>query len=150
MFNASRYKCPTRKPWGYDDTDVETLWYKIRIDPATLKVNTGDYRFSRSVGKVSHHGEEFSRRVPYGTCFDCESGRSQEGEGNIDLRGTPFAVDDQFKFDGYAAAGSWTFSENDQVVRLTGGGYCGWTCPKSCASEQDAYTGGEFLQLKRI
>jgi len=28
----------------------------------------------------------------------------------------------------WVSNGTWDFSHDDQVVQLTGGGYCGWTC----------------------
>lgn len=46
--------------------------------------------------------------------------------GNIDLRGTPFNVTDIFDLGGNGTAGTANFSFNNQVVNLTGGGFCGW------------------------
>jgi len=44
--------------------------------------------------------------------------------------------------------GSWTFSPGNQTVQLTGGGFCGWTCPVDVPLEEDAVAGGWFMQLK--
>ena len=48
------------------------------------------------------------------------------GTANVNLQGTPFAVDDTFVTDDPGIGGA-TFSQLDQVVDLTGGGGCGWT-----------------------
>jgi hypothetical protein len=62
----------------------------------------------------------------YASAGDCRGGWSQTGTANVDVRGTPFTIArDQFVVEGYLPAGSTVFSENDQVVDLTGGGYCG-------------------------
>ncbi|KAF0983406.1 hypothetical protein FDP41_010471 [Naegleria fowleri] len=70
--NVSMYKIPTRKPWSANDTDVLTTWYKIRVDPATLNVHTGDFRFAKSVGRCSHHSVN-QTQIPYASCFGCEA-----------------------------------------------------------------------------
>jgi len=143
------YKVPKRKPWDKRDNDIITRWFKIQVDPTTLLVDTSDYTFSSSVGQC-HHWKEFSKAVPFGTCFDCESPHSDGGRANIDLRGTPFAVEDGFHFNGCMAAGSWDFKEDNQVVFLKGGGYCGWTAPNKANDEYKAHKGGYYIQLKYI
>lgn len=101
--------------------------------------------FFRTTGKISHHHDQIG--VPFGTCFGCEADRTDDGRGNIDLKGTDFYIDSDFIHDGWQSHGTWKFSEKDQVVKLTGGGYCGWTCPKMCKGEEDAYKGGWFIKL---
>lgn len=66
--------------------------------------------------------------MPYATAVGCKSG-SANGTANIDLIGTPFAVDDPFALRGFRPVGSTTFSSNDQVVNATGGGFCGSNGP---------------------
>ena len=51
---------------------------------------------------------------------------------------------------GYLSAGTAEFSMHDQVVALTGGGYCGWIAPTKAKDEVAAYTGGQYLQLKLL
>lgn len=145
--NYSGYKVPTRLPWGPDNKSIKTTWTRIRYDPKTLLVDTSDYTYSSSEGKVDHHAG-FNTKVPYATAFGCESPNSADGEAKIDLRGTVFAVDDTFSFNGWLPGGSATVSNNGQVVLLKGGGYCGWIAPKLAANEQGAYTGGFHLKLK--
>jgi len=149
--NFSSYIVPTRKPWGMEDTDVYTHFTKIRFDPQSMTVDTSDYTFAKSSGHCGHHRTEgITEQFPYATCFDCERDGSHGGKGNINLRGTPFAVDDKFKHQGWNSNGTWDFSEKNQVVQLTGGGFCGWTCPSSCADELAAIKGGWVLKLKFV
>lgn len=98
-------------------SNTRTWYHKVRIDPATLVVDTADQTFSASdVGTFTP--------MPYADAESCAW--SPIGLANIDLRGTPFAVDDTFATYGYYPSGNATFSDNAQVVNLTGGGYCGW------------------------
>ena len=46
---------------------------------------------------------------------DCEGDGMQTARANIDLRGTPYAIDDEFVKSGVGAAGSWNISHNGQV-----------------------------------
>ena len=123
-FNFSQYTAGSASP----GTDVRTNYTKVRIDPATLLVDIGDQDFSTSTGSLTHGGTPVLS-MPYGVAMDCMGGWSQTGIANIDLRNTLFAVDDTFIVGGSAAAGSSTFSSGDQVVNLTGGGFCGWITP---------------------
>jgi len=149
--NFSSYIVPQRKPWGASDTDVYTRFSKIRFDPTTMTVHTGDYTFAKSVGNCGHHKNEgITTSFPYATAFDCESNSSHSGKGNINLLGTPFAVADEFKHDGWNSNGTWEFLHNNQVVNLTGGGYCGWTTPANSGNESTAIKGGWYLKLKVI
>ena len=52
------------------------------------------------------------------------------GLANVDLRGTAFAVaPEQFVPEGETPEGEATYSDDNQVVDLTGGGHCGWMHP---------------------
>lgn len=70
----------------------------------------------------------------------------------IDLRGTPYAVDDSFDFGGYCATGNVVFSGDNQVADIKGGGHCGWMVPTKAnnAGEVAAHLGGWFLKLKLL
>jgi len=103
--------------------DVVTLFTKVRIDPQTLVVDTGDRTFATSSGSIT--GANSFNSIPYATAADCRAPGSQTGTANIDLRGTPFIVHDSFASTGYQAAGSAQVGANGQVVNLAGGGYCG-------------------------
>lgn len=148
--NFSSYKIPNRKPWGEEDEDVVTKWYKLRFDPETMLVHTGDFTYSESVGYCGHF-KELPDKIPYGTAFGCESTNLADGKAKIDLRGTGYAVDDKFSHHGYYSAGNATYSCNDQVVDLIGGGYCGWIAPVKCDGLEDkSHLGGWYIKLKKV
>lgn len=109
-------------------TSVRTVFSRLRIDPVTLKVVTSDQRFARSTGALSHNGQANISTMPYATAMSCDWGDS--GRANIDLRGTPFKVaSDSFVASGFSQRGAASYSFVDQVVSITGGGYCGWMAP---------------------
>jgi len=149
--NTSGYPVPSRLPWGNSDTSLTTTWTKIRIDLNTLKIDTGDFKFSNSTGQVSHW-PQYSTQVPFATAFGCEAPWGAVGVALIDLRGTNFAVKDTFSNDGYESSGNAVFSENNQVVQITGGGYCGWEGPVNAVSqgEEHMHVGGFDLQLVKL
>merc|ERR1712154_401356 len=71
------------------------------------------------------------KRTPYATRLDCSAPHSRRALARIDLRGTPYKIPDgEFSHGGYLSNGTWTYSENGQVVDISGGGYCGWAAPK--------------------
>ena len=110
------------------NTTGETWWGKIRFDPATFMVHTGDYTFAR-LGRHSHRlpdantlGREalvpdlgtsappmrvnVGEHTPFATCFDCSAVHSHRALSVVDLRGTPFAVASGFAHGGYCSAGA--------------------------------------------
>jgi hypothetical protein len=111
---------------------VTTSFTKIRLDPATLTVDIGDRTFATNSGGPLTHpdsgGSSVVTSMPYATAMGCQAGVAN-GTANIDLQGTPFAIDDTFST-AALGVGSATFSALDQVVDLTGGGNCGWTAPQ--------------------
>jgi hypothetical protein len=147
--NFSRYQVPRRSLINDNGSHVHTIWYKIRVDPVTLMVNNGDFKYSSSTGYYNHH-QGHESHVPFGTCFDCENPYSTTGSAVIDLRGTCFAVQNSFTHAGYLSAGNWSYTHNDQVVSLKGGGYCGWSCPELADTESKAAAGGWFIELKIV
>jgi hypothetical protein len=66
----------------------------------------------------------------------------------MDLVGTELAVENEFDHRGNLSAGDWNFTYDEQVVSLRGGGYCGWVSPVDAKTEEDAFNGGWFIQLK--
>lgn len=132
--NYSMYRAGAYSP----GTDVFSRYARVRLDPETLIVNTGDRTFATSEGALNNG----YTAVAYGVAANC--GTMTPAYGNIDLRGTPFKVDDTFVISGYDAYGSAAFSEGDQVVELSGGGYCGWINP---SPGTDPFDGGAILDL---
>ena len=122
--NFSQYTAGGASP----GTDVRTRFTKLRIDPSTLTVDIGDLTFARSTGSLTH-GSSTVTSMPYGTAMSCTSPQGADGAGNIDLRGTPFQLDNTFAVAGFQATGSATVRWHRQVVSLTGGGFCGWITP---------------------
>jgi hypothetical protein len=112
---------------------LRTTFTKVRIDPITLTVDIFDGTFSSSTGGVCHScettGTQFSYFQPYGVAADCLGLLSATGIANVNLTGTPFKVIDPFVTAGWFPGGSVVKSSSDQIVDLTGGGYCGATSP---------------------
>lgn len=147
-------------------TTGETFWHKIRFDPRTMMVHTGDYTFARLGAHRKRHGNNCQRLVPdlgvmaptqhvkvgeytpYATCFDCSAPHSKRAHSTVDLRGTSLAVASNFKHAGWKSAGTWEFSHDRQVVKLSGGGYCGWTASVDFPGNPDDHPGKWALKLK--
>ncbi|KAL6060634.1 GON domain-containing protein [Balamuthia mandrillaris] len=145
--NFSCYVIPTRGGWHPKDRDVLTRWYKVRFDPETLLVDTGDFTFTKSSGQSHHHPDNVDS-VPFGTCFGCEAPHRADSSAGIDLRGTPLMVVEDFGHAGWQSAGQWRKSEGCHVVKLMGGGYCGWVAPeKAFRDEAVAAVGGWHIRL---
>lgn len=116
--------------------------------PWTLLVDTSDTTYSTTEGYVTHNDTKF---VPYGSVFGCSGSQMADGYGKIDLRGTPYAVDQVFTHNGSKSAGSATVRENGQVVILRAGGQCGYMAPQECGkTEACSHAGGWYLQLKLL
>lgn len=133
-FNFSEYYASCQCP----GTDVITHYTKLRIDPETLLIDIGDQTFSTSEGSLDHCGSTTVTSMPYGVAMACVGACYNISIANIDLTGTPFAVADDFSVGGFLAYGTATFSPDNQVVDLTGGGFCGWIVP--AAPEPDTLT----------
>ena len=129
-FNFGSYKAGG----AANGTDVVTGFTKVRINPANLTVDIGDRLFATSSGTLTHPdggGSSVVTSMSYATAMGCDG--TANGSANIDLRGTPFAVDDTF-IPGDADVGASAFTFQNQVVNITGGGFCGWNSP-----DPDAY-----------
>jgi hypothetical protein len=114
---------------GQNSPGLTSAYSKVRFHPDTLSIDWHDTTFAASQG-WAQFGQGYAYTVGLGEAADCAGGFSQGGTANVDLRGTPFAVAaSQFVTDGWQAAGSASYSAANQVVSLTGGGYCGWTAP---------------------
>ncbi len=105
-------------------TTVNTNWTKVRFDPLSLTVNISDFLFSTSTGNINGEVE-----IPFGLAKDCYAYWSTNGQANVNFVGTSFAVNDTWTIEGYLANGSSTFSNNNQVVDIRGGGWCGHNRP---------------------
>ena len=107
----------------------------MRINPPTLLVDIGDLSYSTSTGSLIHPerllGNPTVTTMPYGTAMACNSTAADNGIANINLTGTPFSVDDTFTPVGANSGefGGASFSAGDQVVDISGNGFCGWRTP---------------------
>lgn len=118
-------------------TSVRTQFTKIRIDLTNMRVDISDRTFATSTGDIGGQ-----TAMSYGVAESCSG--PPTGLANIDLTGTPFAVArDSFTQTGWYPAGDAVYSNNDQIVDLTGGGACGWTSPTGGRS-------GYVLQLEHL
>ena len=118
--NYSQYTAGGASP----GTNVRTSFTKVRFNPTTLQVDINDLTFATSQGSLRHSGTEQVTSMPYGVAMSCD--QANDGVGNIDLRGTPFAVADTFTVGGSDPHGSAVSSSEGQLVEMKGRGNCGW------------------------
>ncbi|AKF85986.1 hypothetical protein MFUL124B02_19740 [Myxococcus fulvus 124B02] len=135
--NYSQYTAGGASP----GTSVRTAYQRLRINPFTLEVDTSDRTFASSTGELRHSGGASVTAMPYATAMSCDYGDT--GRARIDLRGTPFKVaPEYFQVLGWGQHGAQVYGFADQLVTVTGGGYCGWNAPLLA----DPFAGG-FLPL---
>src|SRR5262249_2232821 len=128
-------------------SSVTTHYYAIQVRPVRWhwfdwEANIADMTFATSEGGLCHTGADPCpsdaqvTSMPLGVAMDCVAPGSATGTANIDLSGTPFVLDDDNAFlgQGFLPGGSTTYSSDDQVVDLTGGGFCGWNAPAVLAN----------------
>ena len=120
--NFSQYTAGGASP----GTDVRTRFTRVRIDIETLVVQSNDLTFSMSEGELLHDALPVTS-MPYGTAEQCIAAEAPPlGVGNVDLRGTPFAIDTDGCVGGHQADGSVSLSPDAQTADLSVGGFCGW------------------------
>jgi len=142
--------------------DRRTTYQRVRIDPATLIVDTKDGKYTSSSGNAAYGlGAPAVDKVSYGVAISCAD--LATGSANVDLTGTPFRVkraqgpqgqqQSPWTLSGSSPAGNATPTSNDQVWSITGAGHCGWSAPSPSSSQQPPIngTGGklplEFLPV---
>ncbi|HEV7687123.1 MAG TPA: hypothetical protein VGQ80_11165, partial [Acidimicrobiia bacterium] len=110
------------------------MFTRVRLDPASLVIDVGDLTFATSTGRLQHSSvtrgpsSPYVESMPYGVAETCT--QQPDGVGNVDLRGTPYAVADPFIVQAFRGDGNAAKSADDQVVDLTSRGYCGWVAPE--------------------
>lgn len=126
---------PNNKPEGSTPT---TTYNKVRFDTAGLNIIINDYTYATPDG-ATWAADKIYKYNNYSTAGDCRAELSSGGKANINLLGTNLSVEtNQFSPQGYYPAGTAVFSAKNQVVDLTGGGYCGAEQPSN---------GSQFVQL---
>ncbi len=134
-YSTGDYNFSQETAGGYiSGSDVRTHYYKVRIDPVTFSIDTSDQTFASSRGIITTWN---LTSMPYAVAASCQWGPA--GLGNVDVRGTPFAVEpNQFVLSGWPeGVGAAAYQASDQIVQLTGGGACGQIAPS-----------GSLLQLR--
>lgn len=117
---------------NYQGTDAVTHYNKVRFNPFLVQISSTDRSFSISKGTVTYNGQLVANNMNYGNAAACVSPWNPAGTANMDLTGTILSFSpNQFKTDGWNPAGTINYSANNQVVNLTGGGWCGGTGPIS-------------------
>jgi len=125
-------------------------WASFKIDLTTLRVDIADYTFATQFSGTI--------RLPFGYVKDCAGRHSTRGRVVLDLRGTPFAIEDFGKnLDCHVTGnggstrqcGQWTVNGWYPAIKMTcvNGQFCTIGCGGSCG--QCFLTSG-YLQLKVI
>jgi hypothetical protein len=160
--NLSTNILPTSKPWA-SVSSISTNWHRIRIDPDTLLIHTGDFKFSTSSGGPVFHHSVNTNQQTYGSAIGCEAPYVADAQGIVDLRGTKWEVetvmktradgtqyDGTFDIAGYLPSGSFSHPE-PQVWKISGGGFCGWISPGLISGDEyNTQLGGWYLKVKRL
>jgi hypothetical protein len=137
---------------------VTTTWTMLRIDPATLIVDTSDYAGSTSHGdthEVSGNGTINTdyTAMPYASGRSCVDQAPSAATASIDLSGTPFAVaaTQLWYLLGYSSNTSnnqpmgGASPASGKTLSLSVGGYPGGITP--CLGDYYQNKGGACLQL---
>ena len=127
--------------YGVDGPVAQTRYFRVRVDPVSLMVDVTDRAFSETLDFVDSVASQ--EDVDYGTAKSCSRNNSDQGAyvaatGRIDLRNTPFAVNDTFAGYGVCPDVSAMESEQGQVISLSGDGACGTVAPDDVVSYEGA------------
>ena len=120
--------------------DLITRYSKVRLDVATMRVSTTDMTFAASFNAPVFGPGVNLYSMPFARPSDCRAPGSRTGRGNVDLNGTPFALNAYFTAEGWYPNGTvngrtvgWgeRYLVTAKRAVLTGGGHCGsltnWT-----------------------
>ncbi len=129
-------------------TNTVTTYVKVRVDPATLMVDTSDQTFASSTGATTINTTTVTS-MSYAAGASCSP--SASGPGNVDLRGTPFqAKTGIFVVDGNEKAGIAVYTNNNQTVDIHGGGTCGWCAAGAYSFSTGPTNGAGAFQLQLV
>ncbi len=136
-------------------TDRRTTYLRVRIDPATLVIDTKNSKYTSSSGNTPYAIGIPLDKISYGVAISCAD--QATGSANVDLSGTPFRVKHDetspWSLGGSNATGTAVASNNDQTWNITGAGRCGWSAPAPAPSNQppvNGSSGSSKLQLEYI
>lgn len=121
-YNFGQYTAGGASP----GTNVRTSFTRVRINPTTFAVDISDTTFASSAGALMHSNDNVNT-MPLGVAMSCDS--SASGAANINLTGTAFRINETYCLGGSGATGTATFTSNNQILNVAGGGFCGWYGP---------------------
>lgn len=127
-------------------TSVRTRYARIRLVPATMKVDISDQTFATSTGSLTHGGT-LVNAMPLGVAMDCMGNSSSSGTAHIDLTGTSFVVTDPFQRAGNQPGGSVQLTQGGRIVAVSGGGNCGYNGPAPIPYNPFNQVGGPILDV---
>ena len=110
-----------------------TRYQKVRLDPRTLRVDISDTQFATG---------STTPAVAYATVGQCFGSKGRPGEGRVDLRNTPFHINDEFLDSGYLSSKEATTILSPRVAVLQVRGDCGTTGPRLLAERDGSSNGG--------
>jgi len=119
--NYSRYSA-----WNEDTT---TYFSKVSLDTNLLFIDTTNFSFSSSQGSALGPNSVPVLQQPFGTAGSCKGSYIDDGFAKMDLTGTQFEIIDSFTIGGWQADGTDQIYDGNQIIELTGGGFCGWNKP---------------------
>jgi len=117
---------------------------KVRLELSPLAIVVSDQTFStfsnKDMNDSSRHGNANHGKVDYGTAAACVGTGAKYGKANIDLTGTPFkappSINTFTKHGWPGGSGTFVWSNNDQVINITGGDHCGHVQVSETQSEK--------------
>lgn len=126
-------------------TDVDTRFDKIRIDAATLKVDTSDLTFAVSTGSATLASGTEVHAMPLGVGMTCGGGYASA---QVSIDDTAFTIASTFSVAGAAGATGhadlwWT----NQTMEMWADGDCAWVGPDAMPANPVNAAGGFVLQL---
>jgi len=132
---------------GSSGNTVITTYQRVRLDPATLQIATGNQRFATSEGSLTHSNSGTTvTTMPYATAMSCKNNGDKSADAFINLTGTRFHETQQFEAVGNNPGSDLQVGNNQQTLKISGGGFCGWNAPTG--SQQNPFNlRGTTLQL---
>lgn len=145
--NFGQYTAGGKSP----GTDVRTTYARLRINPATLKLDICDQTFTTSTGTLMHDPASVPNisvtSMPLGVAMDCAGNNSQTGVAAVNVTSLPFKVTNIWVTGGNSPQGTMT-PTNNRMIAITGGGNCGWAEPNNGPYNPfNTCTNGELITL---
>jgi hypothetical protein len=122
---------------------VETQYRKVRLDIATMAIDTSDQSFADTTGNEQYPGAATAvTSMPLGVALTCGDNGQTTTEARINLVGTRFLISSGFTSGGTNARFSASSGDNGQSEKIVGGGGCGWGGPVTTPPDPVNQNGG--------